>query len=94
MFNNKMNEIIKKAIQLDIFNIETKDGYNKADILVISSYNENHINMIKSFADLVTKETKLFKDKSTIYNEQQSDIYTLFSIFSDDKIDNDIYELK
>ena len=94
MFNNKMNEIIKKAIQFDILNIETKDGYNKADILVISSYNENHINMIKSFADLVTKETKLFKDKSTVYNEHQSDIYTLFSIFSDDKIDNDIYELK
>ena len=94
MHNKKMNEIIKKAIQLDILNIETKDGYNKADVLVISSYNKKHIDMIKSFANLVTRETKLFKEESTIYNEQESDIYTLFSIFSEDKIDNDIYELK
>ena len=94
MYNKKMAKIIEKATKLNIKNIETKDGYAGADVLMISSNNENHIKILKSFMSLETNDVKIIREESTIYNELETDLYKLFGVFSSDKIDNDYYQLK
>jgi hypothetical protein len=94
MFNKNMKKIISQAIELDIINIETKDGYNGADLLKISSYNKQHLEILRSMANFNTVEVKILTEEATIYTDNEIDIYNLFCVFSEDKHSIEIYELK
>jgi len=94
MFNKKMKKIISQATELDIINIETKDGYNGADVLKISSYNKPHLDILRSIVNFNTVEAKIIIDEATPYTEHSKDIYNLFCVFSEDKKSTEIYELK
>jgi len=96
MYNINMKQVIEKILQLDILNIETKSGYNGADLLVLSSTNEQHINLMKSIVNVKAIQTKIFKEEAhSGNNETDYDIYYLYSVFSEDKIpERDFYELK
>jgi len=94
MFNKKMKKIISQAMDLDIINIETKDGYNGADLLKISSYNKKHLEMLRVLVNFHTVEVKIITDEATGYTEHRQDIYNLFCVFSEDREDNEVYGLK
>ena len=94
MYNIKMKKIINYALDFDIVNIETKDGYSGADVIKISSYNKKQIYLLESIAKNIAKETNIIIENKTLYNELKSDLYNLFCVFSENKIDNDIYLLK
>jgi cupin superfamily acireductone dioxygenase involved in methionine salvage len=95
MYNKKMKKIISKSLELDILNIETKSGYNGADILHISSTKEAHIEMLRSFVKFDVSEAKIIVDEKTIYNGLSEDIFNLYCVFSEDKKEAlDYIELK
>lgn len=94
MFNKKMKPIIKQAIEYNIHSLETKLGYNNADILRISSYSLEDLNKIKVFANLYALEYKIIKEEKDRLIKDSKDLYHLFCVFSEDKIDLDYYELK
>jgi len=89
-----MKKIIERAINLDIYNICTRNGYNGADILTISSYNIDHIHIIESFLNIQAMNVKKDITEANIYNELEKTLYTLHCVFSEDRIDNEIFDLK
>jgi len=94
MYNKKMKKVIVYALDMDIVNIETKDGYNEADILHISSYNKEHLNILSSIIKADRYQTKIITIKKDITNNLKQDLYNLFCVFSEDKWTEDYYPLK
>jgi len=94
MYNKQMKKAIIYALDMDIVNIETKDGYNEADILHISSYNKEHLDILSSIIKTDGYHTKIITIKKDITNNLQHDLYNLFCVFSEDKWKEDYYKLK
>lgn len=97
MFKVEMKTLIKFAMEKNISAIETKSGYNGAPILRISSMSLEELSLIKEWCDKLGYDNVIYSNGSadTPIALQTAPLeYSLFCVFGEDTIDNDIYQLQ
>jgi cupin superfamily acireductone dioxygenase involved in methionine salvage len=59
MYNKDMKSVFRYAIELDVLNIRTQNGYKGADILVIETEHEKVAILIKNFCHNIKIDTNV-----------------------------------
>jgi len=85
MYTPDMKSLIKMSIELDIYSLEIKEGYNGAPLLVVYTKNNKVAEQILKFAKNISKDVVV---------HQIDDKIKISCVFGDDTEDNNIYRLK
>ena len=96
MFKVEMKTLIKFAMEKNISAIETKVGYNGAPILRISSMSLEELSSIKEWCDKLGYDNVIYSNgiAGTPIALQTDLEYSLFCVFGEDTIADDVYKLK